>query len=703
MIKTAAPTISDDEDYKIKIAYIYFRHDESESSEETEEETVKPKKKKKIIESDESESEASETEESSSSEETEDEKPAKKPVKKTVQKKRNAIESETDDSDQPENAKSKKTSKVETEDSESSEEESEQDESGDWEEIEIEESKVQNSSKKVEIEGSKAIGQSIVARPVKGKRGKAEDSSPEKKIAPKKKRVESTSGNELDEVSVPSEDVKSQSETNIENSDKEKESDKVSESVSEEPAENATPKKGRARKKSNAENLEANSSEVVAKKRGRKPKQSIESEETGQETQTEETPVKKKRGRKAAVSPKRKESTENDVKTDLQGTESETRSDVEKQDVTDETEKRSTDKTFEEKVDAEKEGGKGQDCNDVSAFNEKGKDDSPLSARNKQNAPVGVVKPEVRQGVIVENKHAIEARLSDKRPGEPAVNPLQGMRDLAMGTQPMPGQNQSSFTPYSQSNYGGPNMPPPYMNQPGFQSYQQHRHQFGPDGPRGPYPGPQTGAPHGPSQGMPQSQFPQNQGPLSPNSYQQPGSYMGSMQHGPPGYYQPGYRPPMEGYGPPGQPYQQGPFPPSYSQGPYSGPRPGFADQMGQYPMGSHGPGPQGGPYSHGMPYNYPHMPPHGPPIGPHSYGPQTQDVPGQGPMRPQARLAVPAPSQQSSSPTQRSEGSSEGTNRGFMMDNILKPSPEAGSNDVEDGEEVSDIDRYTSFLCKDK
>ena len=634
------------------------------------------------MDSGESDSDEDETEESSSTELSEgDEKPAKRTVKKPTPKKRPVIESDSEETeDEAENkekenktaskkVEGKKTSK-DTEDSESSEEESEHDESGEWEEICVETGKVIDKGEDAEGCGDGNVIDTNVVKAAatktnKGKRTKADDTTGDKKGEAKKKKVETEeivepkdvpavgSGPELDDKEGKTENVV----------------DKTSENVTdnaESPKKVVSPKKPRGRKaKAASVEGETVTPEVTPKKRGRKPKVSVDAEETGQETQGEEIPVKKKRGRK----PK---STEEKV-----ADSGKKKAEDEKTEVHNENEDSSL------------------MADDGSVLNDKSKDDSPLSARNKQNAPVGVVKPEVRQGVIVENKQVTDGRTEDQRPGEPAVNPLQGMRELALGTQSAPGQNQSSFTPYQQPSYGaGANMPP-YMNQPGFQNY-PGSHYGGPDGqsPRGPYPGPPP--PHYPSNQGPQ-------GPMSPNSYQQAGPFMSSMQHGPPppSYYQQGFRSQMEGFGPPGQqPYQQGPFPPGYPQGHYPGPRPGFGSQMNPYPMGPHSSGPhsQGGPYQQGMPYNYPHLPPQ----GPQGFGPPHPDMSG-GPLRPQSRLPIPVPVPQGLSPGARSEGSSEGGNRGFMMDNILKSSNEVTPIEPDEAEDVSDIDRYTSFLCKDK
>lgn len=621
-------------------------------------------------------SEESETDkETTSSEEEseEDEKPAKMSAKKVQPKKKNVIESESEETEEEDSKEIKKKTENESEDTEGTDHESEH-ESGDWEEIDIETGAAKPKEEATPDEGvsTEDSEKAVVSKAKKGKRTKVDDTSMEKKSEAKKKKVESSS------EEVP--DVGSGPETYNAGELKKDEVSKGDDTVNSEQEkvpnkpEKVSPKKPRGRKaKTESVEVETAIPETFPKKRGRKPKLSVEAEETGQETQGEEIPVKKKRGRKPASVDQKTASKSNDGANKKNDSE-----------IKDETTNVEENKPNEDENDDSKSA-----TDDSSAVFEKGKEDSPLSARNKQNAPVGVVKPEVRQGVIVENKHAIEGRLDEQRSGEPAVNPLQGMRDLAMGSQAMAGQSQSSFTPYSQSAYGSGNLPPPYMNQPSYQNYPGPH--FGPEshGQRGPYPGP------------PPPHYPPNQGPqapMSPNSYQQPGSFMSSMQQGPPpGYYQQGFRPQIEGYGPHGQqPYQQGPYPPGYAQGPYPGPRPGYGSQMGPYPMGPHGHVPQGGPYQQGMPYNYPHMPPPG-------YGPQPSSLGAPSPIRPQSRLPLPATTQHGSSPTSRSEGGSEGGNRGFMMDNILKPSNDTSTNDAEDGEEVSDIDRYTSFLCKDK
>lgn len=454
-------------------------------------------------------------------------------------------------------------------------------------------------------------------------------------------------------------------------------------------------KRGRKNKVEQGDNESTTTKEVTPKKRGRKPKLKPETNESN----VDEIPVKKKRGR--------------NVKSD-------TADEVEHEENKLQRVKVETDEgvivenkkpVMSEKKDEEKP----EECQKEEILNEKteatvekNKDDSPLSARNKQNAPVGVVKPEVRQGVIVENKQVIDSRLNENRSGENTVNPLQGMRDLAMGNQNIPGSHQSSFTPYSQSNFSSQNITG-YMGQPSFQSYPQQVPPYGQGGPgpNHPYPGPQSMAP-GPS-----SQYPPNQGPMSPNSYQQHGSYMGQMQQGPPGFYPGNYRPPLghsDGFGPPnshGTPspsFQHGQNPQYYHshQTSYPGQGHGYPEHHGPFigPQG-HLPHPQGGPAPYpGMPYSYPNMPHQGlqrPSFGPH--GPQNMS-PNQ-PVRPQTRLAGPGSTQQGSSPNPRTE--SDPPNRGFMMDNILKPSPEGQSNDVEDSAEVSDIDRYTSFLCKNE
>lgn len=673
------------------------------------------KKKRKPLES-ESETEEESTEESST-EESEEDKPAKKPAKKEQPKKKNVILSDTDEEESEGESETKKasekakktavdiervktvendvkrgTSESETDETEVSEQDSEND--GEWEEIVVDTGKELKDVDQNETGDGKEVSvKSPVAK--KGKRSKVEDLSPEKIDDAKKKRVETKDESEKNNL-----EIKGESETvdtDVKSDDVERTGIEGNEMLSDK---SMSPKKPRGRKgKIGSTESESSLPEVVPKKRGRKPKQlQTAAEETGQETQGEETPVKKKRGRKV-MSPEHNDSEQS--------------KEVEKRELEGEAENRIEQKD-ELKVDVKEE--KNVSVEETDKVSEKTKDDSPLSARNKQNAPVGVVKPEVRQGVIVENKHILENRSGDQRHSEATVNPLQGMRDLALGNQMMPG-GQSSFTPYSQANYG-PNVPP-YINQ--YPNYPQHGAQYGPEGhgPRGPYPGP-PGVPHGSPQGVPpQAHYPPNQGPLSPNSYQQSGSFLGSMQHAPPpGYYPPGFRPqmgPMEGYGPGPQgqhpaPYQHGPYPPRYHQGPYQGPRPGYGDQVGPYQMGPHGPVPHSqssGPFPQGMPYNFPHISQQGlPPGGPQGYGtqgPQPGDMTSLGPGRSQGGLRLPVSTQQGSSPVSRSDNGSESGNRGFMMDNILKPTPECSSNDVDEGEEVSDIDRYTSFLCKDE
>lgn len=435
--------------------------------------------------------------------------------------------------------------------------------------------------------------------------------------------------------------------------------------------------------------------EVTPKKRGRKPKPKPEA--------GDETPVKKKRGRKpksesaAVVTIDNKELEHNDTTSDN------IVSEVNKTDNT-------TENKDDESLKSEKLVVNIKIENDSSITVEKYKDDSPLSARNKQNAPVGVVKPEVRQGVIVENKQVTDNRLNENRAENP-MNPLQGMKELAMGNQNVPGQHQSSFTPYSQSNFANPNMPG-FMGPQGFQNYPHPGPPYGQGGPgpNQPYQGP-PGMPPGA-----QPQYSPNQRPISPNSYQQHSSFMGPAQQGPPpAYYQGNYRQPMgraDGFAPPGPhgpqspTFQQGQYPPNYSpQGLYQGPRPGYPEHPGPYQIGPQGPmpHPQGG-HGHypGMPYSY--MPSsHGhqrPSFGP--AGPSQSTSPNQI-MRPQSRQTGSTNNlpQQRSSPITRVEGPCETPNRGFMMDNILKPSAEVPSNDVEDSADVSDMDRYTSFLCK--
>ena len=571
---------------------------------------------------------------------------------------------------------------------------SEHDESGDWEEIvvEKEETAVKDEGD-VEAVNVTAAGK-VTGKAATVKRSKSgEDSSVDD--AKKKKVDEEKEVNTSEQALVPDG----------------KPLEALGQDITEK-GKKASPTKAKKGRKKKDDDSETTTPEVTPKKRGRKPKAKAENEEAGQETQGEETPVKKKRGgRKAKNAANEGAEKKEDISENVEKGQNAEEAKINAEEGNDETDK--------------------AEC-EATTPSERQKDDSPLSARNKQNAPVGVVKPEVRQGVIVENKMAMEGR-----PGEPrrdSMNPLQGMRDLAMGSQVSPSGHQSSFTPYSQSNYGNPSMPG-YISQPGFQNYPPH-------GPHpqfhgGPSPSPgyhgHPGMPHGgPPHGHPQQgPFPPSQGPMSPNqSYpQQPphGSFMSSMQHGapPPAYFPHGYRPDMNpgdrfSYpGAPQGPYQPGSYQPGYhpqQQGPYAhGPRPGY--EPGHFPpMGPdpsqvpHPQGrPQGGPYHQGMPYNYPVMGPGPGPQGqfqpPHSFsGPSNHPSSSSmsQPVRPQSRLAT---TSSQSSPSPRLEASTEPSNRGFMMDNILKPSNDSPSvpEDVDENADVSDIDRYTSFLCKDK
>ncbi|XP_053404414.1 remodeling and spacing factor 1-like isoform X2 [Mercenaria mercenaria] len=671
------------------------RYDSDETDESLEKVKMKKSKSKKFQElSDMSETEAEETEESDSSE-TE---VSESDTNKTNRKKKNVKNVLKSDSEEEEEDKEKTDEKKnvlsESHDTHSSKE---SEESG-WEEIGVDsdDENVTGSKRKDMVDKRSETAEK------KGNQQKAKTVGPSK--LPKNVTKEQLEDTE-EEEKMESADAKAGS-LNIEinKSDEQRmesdatgtkeENEKIADNEKGYSTPEVTPQKKKRGRKSKSEKAAEDSSttpEVTPKKRGRKPKAKPEASETS----VDETPIKKKRGRKAKSEIEAEsEHVDDKVVTDNSvivenktGSVSEVK--VEGSENNEESHK-SEEQTADEKNETE-----------VSQTIEKGKDDSPLSARNKQNAPVGVVKPEVRQGVIVENKQVIDGRLNESRAGENVVNPLQGMRDLAMGNQNIQGSHQSSFTPYSQPNYQGQNMPG-YMGQSGFQGYPHQAPPFSQGGPGSTHP---YQSPQGMPSGAP-PQYPPNQGPMSPNSYQQHGPYMGSMPQGPPGYFPGNYRHPMghpEGFG---HSNPHGPNPQYYhpNQGPYQGQRHGYPEHAGPYHMGSQGPMPhppnqQGpGPFP-GMPYNYPNVPQQGlhrPGFGP--AGPPQNISPNQ-PVRPQTRHAGPPITLQGSTPNPRTE--TEVPNRGFMMDNILKPNSEGVSNDVEDSAEVSDIDRYTSFLCK--
>ena len=355
----------------------------------------------------------------------------------------------------------------------------------------------------------------------------------------------------------------------------------------------------------------------------------------------------------------------------------------------------------------------GEKVGDTKVYEEK-RDDSPLSARRDyNNAPVGIVKPEVRQGVIVENRQVMDNVRSTsgptgRAPGAGIVSPLQGMKDMTMGKM----GEQGGFQP--------PNMPPGYQNRGNTEGFRQ---------PQPNYPGfqPQQG-PYGPSQqpqqpyqqGGPQRPYPYSdqQGPMSPTNYPPNSQYMSpNMPPGPQGYYPGPYRGPMgpgiegpqspqagySGYGPPGNqnlppqgPYGQGfPTPPGPYQGQMQGPSP-------QGPMQGPHPGPSGPlSYPPNMQGGYPHAPqPHYP--TPHGMQ-YPQNAPAISPNQPIRPQAIPASHPSSTPPDNQNvrppmAGVPPRNRRGFMMDNILKPSSSSsGSQDGEPGDEINDIVNYVA------
>ena len=353
----------------------------------------------------------------------------------------------------------------------------------------------------------------------------------------------------------------------------------------------------------------------------------------------------------------------------------------------------------------------GEKVGDTKVYDEK-RDDSPLSARRDyNNAPVGIVKPEVRQGVIVENRQVMDNMRSPTAPGGRApgsgmVSPLQGMKEMTMGKMG------------EQGGFQQPNMPPGYQNRGNTEGFRQ---------PQPNYPGfqPQQG-PYGPSQqppyqqGVPHRPYPYSdqQGPMSPSNYPPNSQYMSpNMPPGPQGFYPGPYRGPVgpgmegpqsppagySGYGPPGSQN----YPP---QGPYSQ---GFQSPTGPYQGQMQGPGPQGpmqgphpGPsgqmnYPPNMQGGYPHAPqPHYP--TPHSmqYPQNAPPISPNQPIRPQAIPAShPSPAQPDSQTVRPPmAGVPPRNRRGFMMDNILKPSSSSsGSQEGETGDEINDIVNYVA------
>lgn len=348
---------------------------------------------------------------------------------------------------------------------------------------------------------------------------------------------------------------------------------------------------------------------------------------------------------------------------------------------------------------------------DVKSSDER-KDDSPLSARRDyNNAPVGIVKPEVRQGVIVENRQVMDSMrgpIGGPSHGGSMVSPLQGMKDMTMG---------------KMSEHGGgfhsPNMPPGYQNRgntEGFRQPQPHYTGFQPQ--QGTF-GPSQQQPY--QQGVPHRPYPYSdqQGPMSPNSYPPSSQYMSpNMSPGPQGYYPGSYRASMGpgiegpqsspsgygGYGPPGNqnyphqgPYSQGFQPPS---GPYQGQMQGPGPYPEQGPMQGPYPGPSGQMnYPQNMPGGYPHVPqphhlsPHGVPYPQHA-----SPVSPNQPVRPQPIPAAHSGPSRSDSPTARPPvvGVPPRNRRGFMMDNILKPTS-AGSREEDNGDEMNDIVNYVA------
>lgn len=623
----------------------------------------KSKKFKEILDDSESE-ETEETTESDISEESE--------VLKVAAKKK-VVKSDTEEEKNKEIEEGKKSESHETNSSSG-------DESG-WEEIGI------GSGEEINIQTSVT------------KTGKKDEDRTFVKIA---SNIEGNSYQEKEDVNNTSE-VKEISEDNDGNSfdivneelrkidsDGTVEEELISDTV-------GTPsKKKRGR---NPKETQADCPTATPKKRGRKPKTKTDLTEAA----VEDLSLKKKRGRKKKCEDEtipesiiedtmKQVHQETKVEVDVLGEKMGIMSDGKK-----ETEESSEVLKSQDNSSTEK--------NECPPKHEKSKDDSPLSARNKQNAPVGIVKPEVRQGVIVENKQVIEGRMNESRTSEPSsVNPLQGMRDLAMGSQPMHGGHESSFTPFSQASYSSPNMQG-YLPHQGFHNYHPSP-SYGPQSPPGP--SPYAGHQGIPSEGPhPRPQYHQNQSSVSPNSFQHSGSYLSQMQQGPQSYYPGNFRPQMgsrpDGFNSTNSQGSQSTnfhsqFPPNYPhQGTYHGPlRHGYPEHHGPYAVGPQGSMPaQHGAYHSSMPYSMQSTPRHGfwPQGGPQ--GPST----GSQPVRPQSRPSLSQP--QGVSPSSRGEGAIETPNRGFMMDNILKPAPEGGSNDVEDSAEVSDIDRYTSFLCK--
>ncbi|KAH3811873.1 hypothetical protein DPMN_140290 [Dreissena polymorpha] len=737
-------------------------------AESSDSEPVKTKKKN-VIDSGEDSMSDKETTESSATEVSEDEVSKAKPKKNAGKPKKKVIESDSGENTEIEEdtVKEPKVEAAETAGkddakpnvNESHTEESEHDESGAWEEIEVHDDDVkkvvevvEESLKEVVKEGVKPEETIAEVGDEKVKEQKGTKAKPLKRgKAPKKSSTESKDVEEevieqaQPKKAKPLKRGKSPRKSFTESKDEEEIVEKIQQNkviehaqlvvVLEKIPENSivsptvtthenmkseeetTPKKKRGRKtKAEKQKTESETTtpEVTPKKRGRKVKGKADLGETGQETLGEE-PTKKKRGEEG------------------------------KADVGVKSKKVAKGNNVDEKGNTEESGtaeNMGKDGSESNQSVDKVKDDSPLSVRNKQNAPVGVVKPEIRQGVIVENKHLSDGTSSEQRPHD-QMNPLQGLREMAMGNQVISGPQPSGFQPYSHANYGS-NVPSSMNSQPqGFQPYSNQG---------APPPGQYSAMHAGPYQGQPgmptcspQAGYPPNHGPMSPNSYQHSGQYMGHVphsQHGPSsGYYPPGYRSDMasgDGFsGPQGTqlPYQHGPYPHGYhgNQGPYhhsqrgpmfgpgSGPgpnqyltHPGSGGAMNHQPHPSHPhPGSMGQQFHHqGMQgYNYPpHMHPHGGPYHssqpPYSGAPNSQPFSPQGmssptqPLRPTTRLATPA-LLHGSGTSPRPEGPMETPNRGFMMDNILKSSQD--SNEVEDSAEVSDIDRYTSFLCKDK
>ena len=356
----------------------------------------------------------------------------------------------------------------------------------------------------------------------------------------------------------------------------------------------------------------------------------------------------------------------------------------------------------------------GEKVGDTKVYDEK-RDDSPLSARRDyNNAPVGIVKPEVRQGVIVENRQVMDnirtpAGPSGRAPGPGMVSPLQGMKEMTMGKVGEQGGSQP------------PNMPPGYQNRGNTEGFRQ---------PQPNYPGfqPQQG-PYGPSQQQPYQQgaphrpypYGDQQGPMSPTNYPPNSQYMSpNMPPGPQGYYLGPYRGPMgpgmegpqspptgySGYGPPGSqnfppqgPYSQGFQPPT---GPYQGQMQGPSPQG---PMQGPHPGPSGPMnYPPNMQGGYPHAPqPHYP--TPHSmqYPQNAPPISPNQPIRPQAIPAShPSPAQPDNQNVRPPmAGVPPRNRRGFMMDNILKPS--SSSSGSQDGEPVDEINDIVNYVANDE